>query len=120
LNVAVGTIHNRVKRLKDQGIIQGFIPLLNAEKIGYPLTALILIQAEGGYLSDVEKQLAKRKEAFIIYDITGEHDIAIIARFKNKNDLNRFIKETIAIKHVERTETSLVLNIIKEEYRFPI
>lgn len=120
LGVAVGTVHNRIKRLTNEGIIRGFMPLLDSGRLGYDITALILVKARGGHLVEVEKRLAESKDTCIVYDITGEHDIAVIARFKNREELNSFIKGTLAMEHVERTETSLVLNIVKENLKVAI
>ncbi|MGC8849106.1 MAG: Lrp/AsnC family transcriptional regulator [Candidatus Bathyarchaeia archaeon] len=117
LGVAVGTIHNRVKRLTSDGVIKGFIPLLDPGKLGYDITALILVKARGGHLIEVERQLAESGDTIIVYDITGEHDIAVIARFKSREELNSFVKRALAMEYVERTETSLVLNIVKESLK---
>ncbi|MEM2123603.1 MAG: Lrp/AsnC family transcriptional regulator [Candidatus Bathyarchaeia archaeon] len=117
LSVAVGTIHNRVKRLTGEGVIKGFTPLLDPGKLGYDITALILVKARGGHLLEVESRLAESADTCIVYDITGEHDIAVIARFRGREELNRFIKRALAMEHVERTETSLVLNIVKENLK---
>ena len=117
LGVAVGTVHNRIKRLTSEGIIKGFMPLLDPGKLGYDITALILVKARGGHLLEVERRLAESRDTSIVYDITGEHDIAVIARFKNREELSRFIKRTLAMEYVEHTETSIVLNIIKENLR---
>lgn len=117
LGVAVGTIHNRVKRLTGDGVIKGFIPLLDPGKLGYDITALMLVKARGGHLLEVEKQLAESGDTAIVYDITGEHDIAVVVRFKSRGELNSFVKRVLAMEHVERTETSLVLNIVKEDLK---
>ena len=59
LGIAVGTAYNRVKNLEDRGILKGYTIMLDSAKLGYGLTALILIEAEGRFLPDVEKELAK-------------------------------------------------------------
>jgi len=82
LGIAVGTAYNRVKNMEDHGILKGYTVMLDSAKLGYGLTALILIEAEGRYLPEVEKELAKLDEVICIYDITGDYDIAVVARFK--------------------------------------
>ena len=117
LGIAVGTAYNRVKNLEDKGILLGYTILLDPTKLGYGLTALILIQADGRYLPEVEKELAKLKAVICIYDITGDYDIAVVARFKNRSTLNNFIKSTLKIPHVSNTVTNVVLNVVKEDFR---
>ena len=120
LGIAAGTAYNRVKNLEDRGILKGYTILLDSDKLGYNLTALILIEAEGRHLPEVEKELAKLDEVVSIYDITGDYDIAIISRFKDRNELNRFIKSTLKMPHVTKTVTNVVLNVVKEDFRIKV
>ncbi|NHJ32715.1 MAG: Lrp/AsnC family transcriptional regulator [Asgard group archaeon] len=120
LGIAVGTAYNRVKNMEDSGILKGYTIMLDSAKLGYNLTALILIQAEGRYLPEVEKDLAKIDEIISIYDVTGDYDIAVIARFKDRSSLNNFIKSTLKMAHVTKTVTNVVLNVVKEDFRVKI
>ena len=120
LGIAVGTAYNRVKNLEDKEVLKGYTIMLDAAKLGYGLTALILIEAEGRYLPDVERELSKLNEVISIYDITGDYDIAVIARFRNRNSLNNFIKSALKMPHVSRTVTNVVLNVVKEDFRVKI
>jgi DNA-binding Lrp family transcriptional regulator len=120
LGIAVGTAYNRVKNLEDSGILKGYTIMLDSAKLGYGLTALILIEAEGRYLPDVENELAKLDEVICIYDITGDYDIAVVARFRNRSTLNSFIKSTLKMPHVNRTVTNVVLNVVKEDFRVKV
>lgn len=117
IGVSTGTVYNRIKRMTDRGVIKGYIPLLDHMKIGYVFTVLILIQVEGGHLVEVEEHLAETKEVMAVYDITGEFDVAIIAKFKNQSSLNTFIKTILRTPHIKRTVTSMVLNVVKEDPR---
>jgi DNA-binding Lrp family transcriptional regulator len=120
LGIAVGTAYNRVKNLEDRGILQGYTVMLDSAKLGYSLTGLILIEAEGRYLPEVENELAKLDEVICIYDITGDYDIAVVARFKDRSTLNKFIKSTLKMPHVNRTVTNVVLNVVKEDFRVKV
>ncbi|MCD6593928.1 Lrp/AsnC family transcriptional regulator [Candidatus Bathyarchaeota archaeon] len=120
LGVSVGTVCNRIKILEEKGIIKGYTAVVNPIKIGYGLTAIILIQAEGKHLVDVEREVAKMKHIVSVYDITGDFDIAVIARFKDIFGLNTFIKRLLAMPYVKRTVTNVVLNVVKEDFRVKI
>lgn len=115
LDVASGTVYNRIKKMTDKGVIKGYIPLVDHEKLGYIFTVLILIQVEGKHLVEVEEKLATPNEVLSVYDITGEFDVAVIARFKNTKSMNIFIKNTLKIPYIRRTVTNVVLNIVKED-----
>lgn len=120
LKVATGTVHNRIKKLTENGIIKGYTAMIEPTKVGFDITVLTLMQIEAGYLVDVENEVAKIPNVCAVYDITGEFDAAFIARFKNRPALNSFIKDVLKIPHVRRTVTNVVLNVVKEDYRVNI
>jgi DNA-binding Lrp family transcriptional regulator len=67
---------------------------------------------------EVEQDIAKIPDVFAVYDITGEYDALILARFKNRGDLSKMIKKIHTSQFVERTNTHMVLNVIKENSSF--
>jgi DNA-binding Lrp family transcriptional regulator len=117
LRIAVGTAYNRVKNLEERGVLKGYSAVVDAEKLGYNLTVLILIQADGSHLIDLENQIATMNNVISVYDITGDFDIAIVSRFKDNSDLNIFVKKLLSSKYVKRTVTNLVLDVVKEDFR---
>jgi len=117
LGISVGTAYNRIKNLEERGILKGYTVIVDPDKVGYGLTALILVQAEGKHLTEVESEIAKIDNVTSVYDITGEFDIAVIARFKDRDGLNKFIKSLVSLPYVKRTVTNVVLNVVKEDSR---
>lgn len=120
LGISVGTAYNRIKSLERMGVLKGYTALVDPAKIGYGITAIILIQAEGARLVDVENDVAKMDNVVSVYDITGDFDIAVIARFKDRYGLNSFVKKVLSMPYVKRTVTNVVLNVIKEDFRVKI
>ena len=120
LNVSLSTISNRIKKLQEERIIEGYIPVINRENIGYDLTAAINIKLAHGKLIEVQQKIAKDNHVSGVYDITGDWDSLIIAHFKDRKDLNRFIKRVLSMDYVEGSNTQLVLNIVKDEKRVEI
>jgi DNA-binding Lrp family transcriptional regulator len=120
LGISVGTAYNRIKSLEERGVVKGYTVLVDMAKVGYNLTALILIQAEGKHLLDVENEIARMNNVVSVYDITGDFDIAVIARFKDRDSLNQFIKSLLSLPYVKRTVTNVVLNVVKEDLKLKI
>lgn len=113
------TIKNHVEKLEKKGIITNYGAKINFEKIGYDIIALIELTISKGKMLEVEQEIAKNPHIFAIYDVTGEYDALIFARFKNRGDLSKMIKEELhASPYVERTNTHMVLNVIKENSSF--
>lgn len=117
LKISLTTVSNRIKRMEQDKVIERYIPLINQEKIGYDLTAVINMKISHGKLIEVQEEISKDNHVSAVYDITGEWDSLIIAHFKDRRDLNRFIKSVLSQENVEKTNTQIVLNIVKNEKR---
>jgi DNA-binding Lrp family transcriptional regulator len=117
LGISAGTAFNHVKNLEKKGVLKGFTVILDWVKLGYSLTAVILIQAEGGHLIDIENEIAKTANVVAVYDITGDFDVAVVSKFKDRASLSTFIKHLLATPHVRRTVTNVALNVVKEDFR---
>jgi DNA-binding Lrp family transcriptional regulator len=117
LKVSLSTISNRIKKLEDEKVIERFIPLINQEKMGYDLTVVINVKISHGKLIEVQEKISKDKHVSSVFDITGDWDSLIIAHFKDRRDLNGFIKGVLSLDNVEKTNTQIVLNIVKNEKR---
>ncbi|MEO2151866.1 MAG: Lrp/AsnC family transcriptional regulator [Thermococcus sp.] len=120
LDVAVGTVYNRIKKLEEEGVIKGYAPVLDYEKLGFGLTALIGIKAQGRKIAEIERKIAEKTRAMMVYDITGEFDIFVIAKFRNREDMNRFVKWLLSLDGVEKTNTSVAMQVVKEEPRLAL
>tara|TARA_B100001971_G_C18075998_1_gene475696 strand:+ start:327 stop:773 length:447 start_codon:yes stop_codon:yes gene_type:complete len=120
INVAVGTVLSRTKKMEKDGVIQDYTVLLNNDKLGYPLTAITEVTVSKGKLLQVENEIAKLPSTCVVYDITGLADALIIGKYRNKSELSLFTKFLLSLRHVERTNTHLVLTSIKEDFRMPL
>ena len=108
------TIIKHITNLEEHGVIKNYGAQIDYEKLGYDIIAIIELTISKGKMLEVENKLAKNPHIFAVYDITGEYDALILARFKNRDDLSKMIKEIHTSPYVERTNTHIVLNIIKE------
>ena len=117
LGLSTVTVLSRIKKLEKEKIIKGYTSILNHEKLGYDLTAVIEIIAKKDKLVQVEDDLSGIENVCAVYDVTGNTDTLIIAKFKGREDLSKFIKNLSAISNVESTITHVVLNTVKEDFR---
>ena len=117
---ALGTVSNRLKNLEKKKIIRGYFADIDPDKVGFTLTATIHLRIMKGKIMDVQATIANHSRVFAVYDITGEWDSLVLARFKDREEMDEFIKTTLSQKNIERTSTSLVLNNVKEELRVVI
>ena len=120
LRLSPATIHERVQKLIMRGIIKGFTVIVDYKRLGYDVTALIMISVDGKYITEIESWLASQPEIVAVYDITGEFDVAVIAKTRNMTELNSLVKRILKHPHVKRTVTSIAFNVVKEDFRLPV
>ncbi|MCI4396490.1 MAG: Lrp/AsnC family transcriptional regulator [Thermoprotei archaeon] len=116
VGIPISTAFSRIRRLEQLGIIKGYTLNVDQEKLGYKITAIIHFSVDGPYLEEIEKQIASKPNVIFLYDITGEFDIIAVARFKDIEELDKFVKETLKNPHIKRTTTSIALRVVKESY----
>ena len=117
LGMSTVTVLSRIKKLEKAKIIRGYTTIIDHEKLGYTLTAIIEIMAKNGRVLDIEEEVSKFENVVGVYDITGSTDTVIIAKFKERNELSDFVKNLGTISNVENTITHVVLNTAKEDLR---
>jgi DNA-binding Lrp family transcriptional regulator len=115
--VSIGTVLTRMKKLEREGFIRGYSAVVDHEKLGYILTALIEITVSKGRLLEMENEIARMPNVCTVYDVTGLTDAFVIAKFKSREDLSSFAKRLLALPYVERSNTHVVLTTIKEDFR---
>lgn len=120
LGMAGSTIHARLHKLVENGVIKRFTVLPDYEALGYSVTAVILLQVEGGKILDAGEYIAKDPRVIAVYDITGDYDLAVIAKFRSVNDLDSFVKKVNRLPYIRRSVTSLALRAIKEDFTSPL
>ncbi len=116
-DISIGTVLSRIKKMENEGIIKAYSALLDHEKLGYELTVVSEITVSKGRLLEMESEIARFPNVCSVYDVTGELDAIIVAKFKNREELSKFTKRLLALPYVERTNTHVVLTTIKEDFR---
>jgi len=117
LGLSTVTVLSRIKKLEKNNFIIGYCARLNHKKLGYDITAVIEVKAHKGKMIEVENNIAKFENVCAVYDVTGTTDTIIIAKFKNRDALSKFVKDLASIPNIENTNTHIVLNEIKEDFR---
>lgn len=117
VGTSVTAVIHRVKKFEEAGIIKGYIPLVDPEYFDLELIAIIALRISQGKLLETQKKIAEDQRVVAVYDITGEWDSLVIGYFKDRQDLNDFIKNLLSQRNVDRSVTHIVLNVVKEERR---
>ncbi|UCE75365.1 MAG: Lrp/AsnC family transcriptional regulator [Methanomassiliicoccales archaeon] len=117
LNISLTKVRSRVKRMEREGVIKGYIPVIDPEVLGYDMLVVIGLDISKAKTLEIQEKIAKDPHAFAVFNTIGQWDSVLIARFKSRVDLDEFIRKVLSMKGVDKTYTQLVLNIMKDEKR---
>ncbi|QCC50731.1 HTH-type transcriptional regulator Lrp [Halapricum salinum] len=120
LDVSVTTVSNHLSNLEDEGIIQGYTPKVDYDKLGYDVTAIVQLKVEGSALPDVTDSLSEHEQMVSVYEVTGDYDIIAVGKFLDTDDMNKQIKNMLTDPEINESNTSVVLNAAKEHEQFTL
>lgn len=111
LSVSGGTIHVRIKKLQESGIVKGTRLNVELKELGYDITAFIGIYLEKSSLYDtVAKDLKKIPEIVRLNYTTGNYSMFIEIVCRDIAQLRHVLHDELQkIKGIERTETLISL-----------
>lgn len=115
IGVAQGTITNRMQRLEKDGVIKGYGVRLDAESVGWGMTIMAGLRIEKGRMIEVQEKISSDPRVFTVYDTTGDWDSMVLARVKDRSDLDDLTKSVFTLEGVVRSFTHVVLNTVKED-----
>ena len=116
LGLSAPAVAERVKRLKQRGLIRGFHAILDPPSLGLSLTAFIAVtlthpRDRDAFLLVVRKQ-GEVKEA---HHLAGEDDYLLKVYCRDTAHLEHFLTDILkSVPGVQRTRTSIVLGTAKE------
>ena len=113
LKISIGTIHNRISKLEENKVIEGYTLKLNNEILGYKLTFLIRINIDGKHTSEILEEITKKPEVCSVFHTTGEQSAALICRFREAQDVHNFIRDLNEKEYVTKTNSNMVLKEYK-------
>lgn len=117
LGVSTSTISSHVKRLEGDGVVTGYVPVVDERAVGYDLPVVVGLRISKGKLLEVQRKVAEDPRVYGVYDVTGDWDSIVMARFRSTAELDDFIKKVLSLPYVERSYTQVVLNTVKDEKR---
>lgn len=110
LGVARNTVHARLRRLEDAGVLGPVARRIRPATLGYELTAFLELsirQADGVRARD---QLLAIPEIIEIHATTGEADLLLRVAARGTQDLLRITEQILAVPGVIRSATAISLD----------
>ncbi len=110
MNVSAGTIHVRVKKMEDAGIIKGTTLIVDYAKMGYDFIAYVgILLTKSNKTQMVLEKLNNIPEVTVASVISGKYNIFCKIRAQDTNDAKEVIYKIDEIEDVLRTESMISL-----------
>ncbi|MDD4239310.1 MAG: Lrp/AsnC family transcriptional regulator [Desulfotomaculaceae bacterium] len=118
IGVSRVTVYERIRKLIESGIIEGFHMRVNARKIGYNVTAIVgLITVQGNKANRTTEELQQITEVEEVHVVTGRYDYLVKVRALDNEDLQNILLNKIdQVYGFRRAETMVVLSSPIEKY----
>jgi len=113
LDISLGTVNKRIKRLEKEDVIQKYSIVADYEKLGYSVEVLIFLKISQAKFDELSKEILKSENVHIIFNMTGDWDAIILARFKEKQELSKFVKWLQKSPYVKESNTRLIFETLR-------
>ena len=120
LDVSVTTVSNHLQTLEDEGAVEGYTPVVDYERLGFDVTAILQLKVDGDALPDITDRLRGHKQMVSVYEVTGDYDVVAVGKFQDTDDMNALIKELLSDADINESNTSVVLNAAAEHEQFEL
>ena len=118
VGISSPAVSERIKKMEDLGIIEGYKTIVSPFEIGYQLKAIITLRAFMGKLKPFLDKVKTYDEVINCYRITGDENIVMEVVLKNQKHLEAFIDQLISYGE---SKTQIVLSgVVKQKEVIPI
>jgi Lrp/AsnC family leucine-responsive transcriptional regulator len=120
---SVATIHERIRRLKDQGYIKRTVAILDGKKIDKGLIAfshVLLNDHASGTLSAFEEEVVKFPEVMECFQMTGNFDFLLRIATYDMDAYHLFYRKLAKFPNITTVQSFFVLSETKSETAYPI
>ncbi|MCS7125654.1 MAG: Lrp/AsnC family transcriptional regulator [Aigarchaeota archaeon] len=116
LGLSEAAVYTRIQKLIKQGVIKKIQAILDSEKLGLNLSAIIAVKAQPSKYENVLRELSQMSEISEIYDVTGDYYCLLKLKVSNREALAKLLDKIGSMDGVIATDTRIVLRTIKESY----
>lgn len=114
----------RLKRLKDEGYIQGYTAIVDQKRYGLPISVFVsvkLIHQTDDFIEEFESAVLEWPEVMECYLVTGGRDYLMRVVTDGLESYEHFIKKKVVrLKCVSQLETCFSMNTIKRQVQLPM
>ncbi len=122
VKLASPSVHERISKLEEEGIIKGYAAILDSKKLGKDVTAFIGVKINHAISNGdlVIKELGKIDDIIESHTVTGDEDILLKVKTENTTTLEKLLMKIYSIKGILNTKTTVVLSTLVESLKLKI
>jgi Lrp/AsnC family transcriptional regulator, leucine-responsive regulatory protein len=122
VELAPSAIFERIRKLEERGVIEGYGARVNPKMTGLPLLAFVFVRADDKPGADeTSARVAAIPEVLEVHDVAGEDCLLVKVRVADTEALGRLLRERLgSIDSITSTRTTIVLETVKESSALPI
>lgn len=124
IGASTASVQRRLKALRDGGVIQKEVAVLDQQKLGFGITAVVSVELERDRLDQIDAFKRKARQdpqVMNFYCIAGDADFVMIVVAKDISDYETFTHRFFfADKNVRKFRTSIVVSTEKATLELPI
>lgn len=121
LKISEPTLYNRVKKLQEELVIEGFTTIINPDAVGFPYLAFIMLTVEPAKEEEIINKLMNLPEIMELHILFGEKNILLKIRSQDIDSIRNFINNGLrSMEGILKTETYLSMKTEKETHMIPI
>ncbi|RED49544.1 Lrp/AsnC family transcriptional regulator [Seonamhaeicola aphaedonensis] len=117
LNLSVTAVYERIKKLEKAGFIQGYVALVDKQKVEKNFIVFChikLVQHIQEYVVSFEREVAKLNEVLECYHLSGDYDYLLKVLVSDMSAFREFmVKKLTTLKHIGSTHSMFVINEVK-------
>ncbi len=110
LGVSRSTVHDRLQRLEDNGVIAGYDVRLTERAAKAGIQAVVTVEVEPRATAEVAKSLARHPEVEALFSVSGKVDLVALVRAPDAAALDKLLDRVSELKGVINTESAVVLS----------
>jgi len=111
------TLIQRVRSLESRGLVTGYRAKIDYMKIGFDFMGIIQVFADRDVL-EVQERIRSIPQVLAVFDVTGDCDSIVWVACRDREEFSAIVKNIMMLDGVRKTNTSIILNVIKAPMDF--
>ncbi|WP_201533719.1 Lrp/AsnC family transcriptional regulator [Psychrobacter immobilis] len=117
VHISIATAQRRIQSLISNGIITKQVAIVDPNKVGYGLTAVVMIEmsrSNNSMQHRFERLMHAQPQVMSCYEVSGDADFMLMINAKNMNDYHQFTRNLLTYENnVRRFTSQFVMNLTK-------